>query len=88
MTSSKLIITKWFDFSSRKVAQWESILYYVISWDQDFQNWTVGTWNIKKIDRSELQIRNISQKCTGMKMAEKFQPCSQPRDLLMTGQMP
>ena len=26
----------------------------------------------KKIDRSELHIRNISQKCTGMKMAEKL----------------
>ena len=48
-----------------------------------------------KIDRNELQIRANSQKGTGTKMAEKlnnfeyferkkikFQPCSQPRDLL------
>ena len=55
-----------------------------------------------KIDRNELQIHKNSQKGTGTKMAEKlnnfekfkrkkkikFQPCSQPRDLLMTGQMP
>ena len=54
-----------------------------------------------KIDRNELQIRKNSQEGTGTKMAEKlnnfekverkklkFQPCSQPRDLLMTGQMP
>jgi hypothetical protein len=54
-----------------------------------------------KIDRNELQICTNSQKGTGTKMAEKmndfekferkkiqFQPCSQPRDLLMTGQMP
>ena len=54
-----------------------------------------------KIDRNELQIRTNSQKGTGIKMAEKlnnfekferkkikFQPCSQPRDLLMTDQMP
>jgi hypothetical protein len=55
-----------------------------------------------KIDRNELQICKNSQKGTGTKMAEKlnnfeifkrkekhnFQPCSQPRDLLMTVQMP
>ena len=54
-----------------------------------------------KIDRNELQIRTNSQKGTRTKMAEKLnnlekferkkikvQPCSQPRDLLMTGQMP
>ena len=54
-----------------------------------------------KIDRNELQIRTNSQKGTGTKIAGKlnnfekierkkvkFQPCSQPRDLLMTGQMP
>ena len=53
-----------------------------------------------KIDRNELQIRTNSQKGTGTKIVEKlnnfekfdrkiikFQPCSQPRDLLMTGQM-
>ena len=54
-----------------------------------------------KIDRNELQIRTNSQKGTGLKIAEnlnnfenferkkgKFQPCSLPRDLLTTGQMP
>ena len=51
-----------------------------------------------KNDWNELQIRKNSQKGTGAKKAEKlkffekferkknkFQPCSQPRDLLMTG---
>ena len=54
-----------------------------------------------KIDRNELQIRTNSQKGTGTKIAEKlnnfekferkkikFQSCSQPRDLLMSGQIP
>jgi hypothetical protein len=54
-----------------------------------------------KIDRNELQIGKNSQKGTGTKMPEKmnnfekferkkikFQPFSQSRDLLMTGQMP
>jgi hypothetical protein len=53
-----------------------------------------------KIDRNKLQISTNSEKCTGTKMAEKLnnfekferkkiklQPFSQPRDLLMTGQM-
>jgi hypothetical protein len=53
-----------------------------------------------KIDRNELLIRTNSQKGTGTKIAEKLnnfekcerkkvkiQPCSKPRDLLMTGQM-
>ena len=50
-----------------------------------------------KIDRNELQIRTNSQKGTGTKMAEKLNNFKktqkkyikfQPRDLLMTGQMP
>ena len=53
-----------------------------------------------KIDSNKLQIHTNWQKGTGTKMAEKlkkfekfekkirFQPGSQPRHLLMTGQMP
>jgi hypothetical protein len=54
-----------------------------------------------KVDRNELQICTNSKKGTGAKMAEKlnnfekfvrkkfkFMSYSQPKDLLMTGQMP
>ena len=54
-----------------------------------------------KIDSNELQIHTNSQKATGTKIVEKlnkfeeferkkvkFQACSYPRDLLITGQMP
>ena len=72
----------------------------VTSRDQGLQNWTGFTWNIIKLMNSRFALGN-SQKGTVTKMAEKlsnfeknckkkirFQPCSQPRDLLMTGQMP
>ena len=56
---------------------------------------------VNEIDRNKLQIRTNSHKGTGTKNAEKlnnfekferkkvkFQPCFEPKHLLMTGQMP
>ena len=58
MTSSKLIITKWFGFSSRKVAQWESTLHKVTPSHPALQNWAGSTLKSIKLHLLTKRHRN------------------------------
>ena len=90
--------SKEFNVGINTITQWESTLHYPTPRTSKL-GWRYFETN--KIDRNKLQIRNNWQKGTGTKMIEKlnnfekfegrknikFQPYSQPEDIMMTDQM-